>query len=77
MRAHFTKDGRPAILSRPPRTRRLRAWLQRARAWLGVIRSEAADACVLFDVSGLWVHVRQEVPDRLRVVDHAGRPSVR
>ena len=51
--------------------------LQRA-AWLGVIRSDG-NRCVavLLDVSGLRVHVRQEVPDRLLVVDHARRPSVR
>ena len=42
-----------------------------------ITHSAASDECVLFDVSGLRVHQRQEVPDRLLVVDHGGRPSVR
>ena len=40
-------------------------------------RDWRAAECLLFDVSGLRVHLRQEVPDRLLVVDHDEGPTVR
>jgi hypothetical protein len=54
----------------------IRPGIRPNECWLDE-RATSGRECVLFDVSGLRVHQRKEVPDRLLVVDHGGRPSVR